>query len=516
MTERKKHIRGETLRRAAGHCLPAFAGVFVFASADVSSAVGPPPSSLASAQEISLDKALNRALAHNRNLVLQGHQVRQAELGIKGAEAGFAVRLLPDSSAGLTGSGNNWQYGLTAAKPFITGTELSLGGNYQSQTYSLGNITNATVSGGTITAQISQPLFRNFGTLVNGEPLVRAHQGLKSALRHYEQQKDSLILDVIANYEGILQLQRQIESDEALSDRTERLFRLTQAKERLARATRVDSLRVESQRGAASARLASSRDRLDFTRRNFAEQLGDPPTTEYRLKPSIELQVEPPSLADAVTIALSNRLDYAQAIQDRQDAERATRIAQRGLYPALNLISRYSSLVGGGNTLSGRDEDWFIGVAASSSFNPAAERVSIAQARQGEEAAKDVVEISALSIAREVQQAIGTYRAAQAELGIQQRNQQIAEARVRLAQRMFEAGKGDNFTVTDAEAALADSQSQLLDARSTAHVAAYRLVLALGTLSEHPEDLRPAHARDEGTAYIESLRAANGDNPKTK
>ena len=53
-------------------------------------------------------------------------------------------------------------------------------------------------------------------------------------------------------------------------------------------------------------------------------------------------------------------------------------------------------------------------------------------------------------------------------------------------------GKGDSFSVTDAEDALLQAQNQMLQAGSEALLASYRLLRAVGLLIGYPEDLKPA------------------------
>ena len=68
---------------------------------------------------------------------------------------------------------------------------------------------------------------------------------------------------------------------------------------------------------------------------------------------------------------------------------------------------------------------------------------------------------------------------------------QLAGDRARLARRLFELGRGDNFTATDAEAELLRAQSRQLENESEVTVAAFRLKRVTGTLVESPDALKP-------------------------
>jgi outer membrane protein TolC len=56
---------------------------------------------------------------------------------------------------------------------------------------------------------------------------------------------------------------------------------------------------------------------------------------------------------------------------------------------------------------------------------------------------------------------------------------------------MFLIGRADNFTVADAENALIEAENDILAARAGLSISTYRLLRALGTLLEAPDDLKP-------------------------
>ncbi|MCZ6619184.1 MAG: TolC family protein, partial [Gammaproteobacteria bacterium] len=292
----------------------------------------------------------------------------------------------------------------------------------------------------------------------------------------------------------ILRLRQQVQSDQASFKRMDALHRVTRTKEVLGRTTRVDTLRVELLQGQALARLESSKERLDSTQRDFAELLGFMPDTFFELKPPPILEFDVPQSAECVKIALANRLDYAQALQDSEDAARGVRIARRKLLPDLNLIAGHSWR---GDDPIGLDparleeNAWYVGLSVDTDLNRTRERNALGQAGIDQSSAQQTVEIVERSIARQGQQHYLAYRRAQAEVKIANRNFDLAAARGKLARRLFEFGRGDNFSVTDAETAFLQAERQLLLARAEASISGYRLFRALGTLIEVPQELKP-------------------------
>lgn len=436
---------------------------------------------------LDLEDAIAQALAQNRTLARNALGVRSSAYGIEGAQAEFRLKLQPDGRAATDQDGSTLQYGLNATRSFLPGTELSMGAQQAERREDTGSDWDRT----TLKVSLSQPLFRNAGILVNREPITQAEQQLRTARRDLERQRGELVVDVVAAFENLIRLGKQIESEEAAWKRIDKLYRLTQARERQGRATRVDTLRVELKRGQSQSRLEISRDRLFFNQRDFAELLGAPPDQVFELEPPPLLELEPPAAEEAVSLALSNRLDYAQTLQDYQDQLRGVKIAQNAMLPSLSLVTRYERVDEDRNE-GGLEEDiWSVGLGGDTELTRAGERARLAQATLSREAAGETIHIRELSIAREVQQLLSAYQRARSELVIAERNYQLADSRARLARRLFEIGRGDNFSVTDAEDSLNDADTRRHATRAEASISGYQLMQGLGILIEVPDDLKP-------------------------
>jgi outer membrane protein TolC len=448
-----------------------------------------------SAEPIDLAKAIRLAVAQNRTLARSALGTEIRALDIARADVAFQIDVRPelylDTEGGQTVAGG----GLSASKKWPWGTETIV------RSVIAGASGDEALRQRTLQVEISQPLFRNFGTLIQEEPLVQARHDLLSARRALEMEKNNLILSVVQSYETLLQLGRQLQADQASAGRMEKLARLARAKEVLGRTTRVETMRAELLRGQAQYRLEASRQQLAFEQRSFAELLGASPDTVFELKPTVLLEVKIPALDEALRTAFSNRLDYAQALQDAADSARGVKIAGRKLLPGVDLVVRKtwtagdslitfpSSLVA--STASNR---WSVGLSLDMGLNLKEERAALAQAQKNQASSDLGSDIAALAIAREVHQETAAYQRAQAELTIAARNKDLAASRQKLAQRLFELGRSDQFSVTDAEETYLLAENQWLAARADASLAGYRLLHILGTLRESPDDLKPAAA----------------------
>ena len=77
------------------------------------------------------------------------------------------------------------------------------------------------------------------------------------------------------------------------------------------------------------------------------------------------------------------------------------------------------------------------------------------------------------------------------EVKIAERNMNLAASRLKLAHRLFEMGRGDNFSVTDAEQSMLHAENKVFSARAEARVSSYGLPHVLGTLIEVDVGLKP-------------------------
>lgn len=445
---------------------------------------------VAAAESLTVESAIEAALRRNHDLVRAGLAARRGEVGVAEARSAFSTAWLPIGNIDTSSEADTWTTGAQASRRMPWGTVVRAGGQ-AGRVDSDDDGAADRVSG---ILEVRQPIFRNFGTLVQWEGVRLADSRLRQARREYELQKQDLVLEVVETFSTLIRLQRETEADEDSRDRADRLYQLTRIRERQGRASRVATLRAELQSGQADSRLANTRERLYSTQRRFAELLGYPPETEFPLSPPPVLTLDLPATEEAVAIALENRLDYAQVLQDLQDRIRAVAIAERVVWPDLSLTARYTRF-GEGDSMdeaASLDEDgWFIGVTAGSEYIPMRNRSTIAAARLDRLGAEETIRVVELSIARQVQQRIAAYQRAQTELGIARRNFSLAESRAQLARRLFEMGRGDHFSVTDAEDAYVQAQNQWFNAESEASLSGYRLMRVLGTLLEPPEVLKP-------------------------
>ncbi|GJL80464.1 MAG: hypothetical protein DHS20C01_00980 [marine bacterium B5-7] len=438
----------------------------------------------ARALRLDLDSAIDRAIRENRSIAIDALNVRSARLGVDRATTRFDVELRPVLEFGTLDGKSTSLYGIEASKLLPGGTGIAARIESENFDRTIGRRARLAV-------EINQPLFRDFGRLINEEPVAQATSDLRRAERLFYTQRSDLVLDVIFTFENILRLERQVTADENSVERAEALLQSTRAKESLGRTTRIDSLRVELQHGQAQSRLLADRQQLESEYQAFAELLGIDFDEEIVLESSEQLELNLPKPVDAVAQAFDNRLDYAQALQDLEDTKRGTLIAEKLVLPDVTVTGRYTR---SDKPFTFGDEDrsrWFFGVRGDTDLNKRAARIDIARAELDETSAEQRIRVIELGITRDVRQAMLRYRRAQAELSPLTSNLENAKTRLELAQRLFEVGRSDNFSVTDAEDAFLEAQTRLLSGQTQATLEAYRYLHTVAALIEFPDILKP-------------------------
>lgn len=433
---------------------------------------------------LTLPEAIDRALAYNRRALQADLAVEEAVVLAEAAAAAFTPRLGPEAGALATG-GEDFQYvGLRAEKTFTGGAEAGVSGGMEFREEG---------EAAYLRFDVAQPLFRNAGSLVQREPEVAAMERVAESRRNGFLQRESILLEVVRGYEAVLRYQRQVALDTGTVARLARLTALTRAREDQGESTRIDTLRMELQAGEAETRLANNRELLALERDDFLNLLGLPGDTPLDLTPPPLLELDLPPLDAAAAIALSNRLDLAQALQHLRTADRQVLLARKNLQPDLRLVAAYRMLGGpeGGDAFDLEEESWNAGLALEPGLDRIERRAGLLQALSR----RDIESLAVADLERvveiDVKQQVRAYHRALANHRIAIRNTELARKRLDLAIAMFDLGTVDNFSVSDAETAFADASAAELAARAEASLAGYRALRSLGTLVEAPRDLRP-------------------------
>lgn len=275
-----------------------------------------------------------------------------------------------------------------------------------------------------------------------------------------------LRLQVAQNYYGLQEADERLRIFRDSLVQAEQNLQDAQALERAGVGTRFDVLQAEVEVANRQQDLINAlRDQL-VSRRQLAQLLAIPPTTNLAAADPIEVEEDwPLSLEESIVRAYRNRAELEQRLLEREisNSQRRAAIGQYG--PQLSAFAQYTTQ----NLLNDEDNDFIddyrIGLELSLNlFDGGAAR---AQARQ-QEVATEIAEAEFANaqdaIRFEVEQAFFNLEANDTNIETTNLNVERATESLRLARLRFQAGVGTQSDVLRAQAELTEAEVARLEA----------------------------------------------------
>lgn len=431
-----------------------------------------------------LQEAIAAALRNNRRIAQGALEVKQREVGVDLARSAFDPTVSPFARFGAPDGDSETTYGLRAAKPLFQGATLGAsaargdaGGDRET----------------VLSVELTQPLFRRYGRSVAEEPIHLEADQLRAARRIWESRKADLVLRIVLLFETITRLDAQAAFEQGFLEHLQRLAALTRTRERQGRATRMDTLRMELQRGEAEIRLANFRERRAVAVSELAEAIGADARTEVSPAAPPALDAVLPDSESAFVTALEHRMDMAQAFDDARIMDRRGAITDRNRWPDVTLGLSYLETLRDPSGGAPREDEsaWYATASMDGSPWRRGLRLERIQADLDRQAAGARIEITRQILVQDVLRALAECRRTDADLEIAGRNRELALHSARLGRRFYGTGRTDGLSLSEAESSLAAAETRLLEARSASRFSRYALSHTMGTLIEHPADLLP-------------------------
>lgn len=433
-----------------------------------------------SAGAMTLQTAINLALLQNKELMQTGILLTGSEADLDIANAGFDVQVKPTFTEQRVGGTVLKNYGLALSKNLETGGQISISATRGDTILPNGVL----IVQPAFSIALQQPLFRSAGSEVSLNSVHTAESTLVQARRKYAQARADLVLQVVDAYTQAHKLDEQLKLDQLTVEQISELSRITQEYALVGRAKTLDVLRTNFQLDEAQSRLTADQQAYQAAQSELAELLGMQPDASIETQSVAWPDYQDLQLNEAVKVALSNRLDYAQARQDYDDAVRELDVAQNQLLPGIDLTlgyQRYSaSPVPGGSVSAGGGPT--IGISSDIGVNYSVQKATVRKAEAQLDAMRIHVELVREEVTRDVERDIYAYQQARTADSITERAAADARARSQLARELFRMGRADSFAVTDAAAAVIAAQSASLNADVEVVQAGYKLSATLGTL----------------------------------
>ncbi len=305
---------------------------------------------------LSLSDALAIAMANSRSYQREKEDLFIQALRLTETHKDFGLQYSADASAATSlktyKSGTTESFGDTgvdveagaeiAAKKLLTGASVTLGLTQNILEYYTDPDSHNTDNA--LSFSIVQPLLRGFGPLVSQESLRQAERDMIYEVRSFKRFQQSFVISTASDYYDVL---RRLDSLENARKNYESAVNNREQNEAYARAGRI----AEFEAAQARQRELSAADNLVDARSRYQKALDD---FRFTLGLPVDLNVEPDpaelellasqgvvrlsmGLDEALSSAMSNRLDLITQRERVEDGDRKLEIAQRDFLPKLDV-----------------------------------------------------------------------------------------------------------------------------------------------------------------------------------
>lgn len=439
--------------------------------------------SAGAAESLRLVDALREALVHNDLLNDARDSERQADGGVRLAEAVFTPTLTPNVAGALGNSTlSNQSYGLGFAQLTPIGTQV------------LGNVSAVSARNqlGTFFASdtsltLRQPLLRGFGREAIARDLAVARLSVAGATRHRELVEQQLTVDVATAYYRVSTQAQLIEVANRALERAHNLLDASREKLKIGRVSRLDVLRAQQLASQAELQASDAQAGVEDAKDQLRVLMGRGPDYDFTVTTDIPVARENTlSLDVALATANERRPDIKAATDSVQQAQLALAAVVDQNLPqfdlSLSLTRQDSSSTLG--TAFGLDRFHVATLAAVSMplINRTPQTVAQENAALEIGRRRRMLDDTKRRAAQQVRQAFRqqerlfkTLEQAEAAVG-------FAEEEADLAALRFQRGLSNNLDVVSAEANLFAVRARRFGAMADVAVSRLQIRAAVGVL----------------------------------
>ncbi|MDR5682893.1 MAG: TolC family protein [Armatimonadota bacterium] len=306
--------------------------------------------------------------------------------------------------------------------------------------------------------------------------IALAEANLRGARAVLERTRQQVVFSVQQAYLQALLAQESLTAARHAAEQADENLRVAQARLRAGVAPAFDVLQAEVAVANAQQAVARATSQVRSTHVSLNALVGLPLDAPLHLTDSLEPRPVAGTMADAIARGLRERPELAE-VRARMDAAQASiELAASGGRPSVVLGVNYD--VTGGGSLSGL---WSVTIAVTLSlYDGGITRERIREAELRLEQLKVVEAHIRQRIELEVRQAWFALEQSAAELVAAQKAADQAQEASRIARVRFDAGVGTSLELTSAQAAAAQAELGLAQARFGQNLARIQLLLAVG------------------------------------
>lgn len=313
---------------------------------------------------------------------------------------------------------------------------------------------------------------------------IRHYQATRYGVQLAEQQRrlaeQQVTTATTLAYVGVLEAGQSVAAAESNVQLSRRLLDLAVNQRNAGIATGLDVARAETRLAGQQVQLAQAKTNLDTARLNLLRIIGAPLSARLSPVDAMRFEPQPPEeTGEAVRQALDGRLELRVASEQLRIAEAERKAAIGGWAPSVSAFGSYGSsgLKPNEVNLPTRSIGIRIDVPIFNGGRTRSEaQVATSQVRQAEMQLSDL----RAAVEKDVRQALDNLATREEQMRAAQKNLDLAQRELSLAQDRFQNGVADNIEVTTAQAALESARQLAVSSLAQFNIARLNLLSALG------------------------------------
>ncbi|MGC1106838.1 MAG: TolC family protein [Candidatus Acidiferrales bacterium] len=462
---------------------------------------------------LSLNDAILLALGNNTDIQLDQTQIDTAKNAVESARAPFDPTVtglfnterstessFSQAAIAPTLTGLTQEYQLGLSQTFETGTNVQ---TFVSATKFSSNIDFGFVNPsvfGTVSVQITQPLLRGRGLLVNRGPIIIAQRNLAQSRATFHQQVATVIFNAIQQYWNVVEARENLEVQQNLLAQAQQSYDHDKQALEKGALPPLDIYRSESQVAARRVAEIQAEYVVKQAEDTFRNVIGADLDPNIRAL-DLNLTQTPEPTNDLLSVDIGTELQKALVNRSEVEVQRLQlanddlniKIAHNGLEPQLSLTGIYSgyglNTTTNGPFLEALDQTFGFSqptyggglnltlpvknYAAKAAFANA--QVSKRHDLYSDRQVRQLITLDVANAVHQLEQSKLSIEAAKIALNLAQKNMQAE-------QRKYELGAETLFVVLETQSELAQGEQSLIQAQVDYQLAVASVYLSTGEL----------------------------------
>lgn len=327
---------------------------------------------------------------------------------------------------------------------------------------------------------ISQLLFDSFQTPLQ---IRQAKAQTNAASFTYERTRADIALQVTQQFFEVLRARAMVRLQQQVLTRARRLLEAAEAGYKAGTVAKLDVLRAQVQVRTAEVDLLSAQNQERIAMLTLRNLMGVSEDFAFDIVEPKEEPFSPPSLTECLAQALRQRPEIREGEWQRESANAAKQLARIATMPTLNLNGSYNRYPSTTRTV---DKEWSINLIVSYPiFDGGRLRAELNQAQMQLEQTELNLKRTLDNVRLQVQQSYLNWQNARERWDAAQVAVKEASETARLTEEAYRAGAASLLDVLTAQVALAQSETQEIQARYDLRRASFALRHAIGEINRY-------------------------------